>query len=105
MNRRTLALLTLALLLSGCASGPRCISDDNYRDAGTLVTPPATATGNLKLPESAAALRIPPQPATPSVPGPGLDCLDSPPRLAEQPEEAEAAKPADKPAKVEQPKT
>jgi len=99
MNRRALLLIALAAVLSGCASGPRCISDENYRDAATLAPPPAT--GNLKLPESAGALRIPPAPATPSTPGPGLDCLDSPPRLAEEPVEPDGAKPA----KVEQPKS
>ena len=103
MNRRALLLIALAATLSGCASGPRCISDESYRDAATLAPPPDT--GNLKLPESASALRIPAAPASPSTPAPGLDCLDSPPRLVEEPVEPDGARPADKPAKVEQPKS
>ena len=56
-------LMLAAGMLTGCASGGgRCSGDFDYQQAQTL--PPAQAVEGIKPPDSAAALRIPPEPAT-----------------------------------------
>jgi uncharacterized lipoprotein len=80
-----------ALLLAGCGGMSRhCVGEFEYQRAETL-PPPAPVEG-LTMPDSVAALRIPPPPAE-SVPyareypdpeNPNktrVDCLDVPPRI------------------------
>jgi len=95
MIARALILITLAALASGCAGRNRCMSTDAaYQQAETL--PPLQPAEGLKLPESPAALRIPPAPAvTASLPE--GQCLETPPALKE-PAAAPAAAPAPAPA-------
>lgn len=81
------SLSVLALLLTGCASG-RCDGDSKYLKAESV--PPIRGTADLQLPESPAALRIPPlsdaaraAAAEPLPAGGGRRraCLDVPPRM------------------------
>ncbi|HSW11243.1 MAG TPA: hypothetical protein VLI06_00295 [Solimonas sp.] len=90
---RHLSLLAAVLVVAGCASRSPCQRDTEYQGAQSL-PPPATVEG-LKLPESAAALRIPPAPAKTVALAEG-ECLQTPPRMAETP----ADKPADKPVEA-----
>ncbi|MDP3858916.1 MAG: hypothetical protein Q8Q73_14260 [Stagnimonas sp.] len=93
-------LAVLALALGGCASG-RCDGDSRYREAESIA--PIQGTGELLLPESPAALRVPPlseaartAAAQPVDNGGGRRkaCLDVPPRLPPvEPEPAPATPP------------
>lgn len=80
-----LAAALAVLVLAGCASNRYCLEPQDYQDAETY--PPISASGDLALPESPSALRIPAAPANP-VPFGFEDesgdvvCLDQPPRLA-----------------------
>ncbi|AXQ27624.1 hypothetical protein D0B54_02565 [Solimonas sp. K1W22B-7] len=75
---RTAVLLSLAtLMLAGCASRNACVGDTSYQQA-TSLPPPVTVDG-LKMPESAAALRIPPAPAAAAAPSDV--CLQTPPPM------------------------
>ena len=93
------------LVLSGCATSRYCMGDLPYQQAKTI--PTLKGTAELSLPESQAALRVPPVPADGQPYGRLVTdedgderalCLDSPPRLAELPKQedlpAEDAKPA-----------
>lgn len=95
-----LILMAAVGMLAGCASGGgRCSGDFDYQQAQTL--PPAQVVEGIKTPDSASALRIPPEPATkvpfaetyqnPEDPSQyKTRCLDVPPR-APDPAPAEAA--------------
>lgn len=95
------ALSILALLLTGCASG-RCDGDRRYLKAESVA--PIRGTADLQLPESPAALRIPPlsdaaraAAAEPVATGGGRRsaCLDMPPTMpAVEPEPAASPVPA-----------
>ncbi len=105
-----------ALLLAGCGGVTRhCVGEFEYQRAQTL-SPPEQVEG-LTMPESVAALRIPPPPdepvpyaieyADPDKPGKTrVDCLDVPPRIrvaAEPPEAPEAPKaPEEVPEEVQE---
>jgi hypothetical protein len=96
MNTRPLAVVGVALLLAGCGGVSRhCVGEFEYQRAETLPAP-ASVEG-LTMPESVAALRIPPPPAEPvpfarEYPDPDnpaktrVDCLDVPPRINLAPE-------------------
>lgn len=80
------------LVLSGCATSRYCMGELPYQQAKTI--PTLKGTADLTLPESQAALRVPPvlaegQPYGRLVTDEDGDeralCLDSPPRLAELP--------------------
>lgn len=104
---KVFSLVAVSLVLTGCASG-RCGGDTSYREAESI--PVIQGTGELQLPESPAALRIPPlseaaraAAAQPLEAGRGRRkaCLDVPPRLppAEpEPVPAAPAAPAEAPA-------
>ena len=62
MKTSLFALLAIGLL-SGCASGGRCVSEAEYLSAQTLL-PPAAVEG-VRLPSSGAALKIPAETANP----------------------------------------
>lgn len=91
-------LAALSLLLVGCASG-RCGGDTDYKKAESVA--PIQGTGDLQLPESPAALRVPPlSEAARTAAAQPIDnggkrrkaCLDVPPRLPPvEPEPAPAA--------------
>ena len=101
------SLSLLAVLLTGCASG-RCDGDRKYLKAQSV--PPIRGTADLQLPESPAALRIPPlsdaaraAAAEPLASGGGRRsaCLDMPPAML--PVEPEpAASPVPPPAAAAQ---
>ena len=85
---RPLAAVLVLLILGGCASNRYCVGEQDYEKAQTL--PPLKSVEGLRLPETAAALRIPPPPAvqvpfgTEDADGNGV-CLDRPPPLAAPP--------------------
>jgi hypothetical protein len=95
-------------LLTGCTANRYCLADQPYSHEQSI--PPIQSADGLKLPESSAALRIPPPPADPQPFGKKVrnekgdevvECLDQPPRMPKPVEEkpAEAPRPADaKPA-------
>ena len=98
-----IALAAAAVLVSGCSSTARCNGVQDYQKAQTLPAPAPVA--DMKSPESAASLKIPPAPANavpygervpdPTKPGKThLECLDSPPPMPEQPPEPAAPAPA-----------
>lgn len=98
---KLLSLAVLALALGGCASG-RCSGDTSYTEAESIA--PIQGTGELLLPDSPAALRVPPlSDAARAAAAQPVDnggkrrkaCLDVPPRLP--PVEADPA-PAAAPA-------
>ena len=99
------SLAVLALLLAGCASG-RCDGDRKYLKAGSVA--PIRGTADLQLPESPAALRIPPlsdaaraAAAEPLAAGGGRRsaCLDMPPTMPPvEPEPAASPVPPQAPA-------
>lgn len=95
---KPLALGAFALLLSACATDRECTQDASYRKASSVT--PIRGTGELQLPESPSALRIPPiseaakaAAAEPVSYGKGrrAGCLDIPPTLP--PVEPEPAAP------------
>ena len=101
---RSLILVAGALALAGCAAGSRCLSEQPYANAKSV--PPLQPVEGLKLPESSAALKIPPAPAEPVPFGQKVkdakgdevvQCLDKPPPMPApvEPKPAEA-KPAEK---------
>ncbi len=107
MTFRGLTVLVVAsLALSACASNRHCAGVQPYQESTTLVLP--TNIEGLTVPESASALRIPPQPeksvgfgvevADPKDPEETtLECLDFPPRMPVDETPAEpAAAPAEK---------
>ena len=55
--KTTILLALPALLLAACASNKPCGADDKYRQAAAI--PPIVQAEGLKLPESAAALKVP----------------------------------------------
>lgn len=73
-----------AVVLAGCAGNRYCLEPQAYQSAETY--PPIAASGELSVPESPSALRIPPPPAK-AVPFGFEDktgevvCLDQPPML------------------------
>lgn len=118
MNVVVRALLIPVLLsLGACAANTYCMGEQPYQKATSV--PPLRPAGDLKLPESPAALRIPPPPATPVPYGQtvkdkdgddAIRCLDKPPEMAiapeappEPPPVAPAPAPVAEPAPAEQP--
>lgn len=88
-----LALLSLSLV--GCATDRECTAKARYRQAESI--PVIQGTGDLHLPESPSALRIPPlseaakaAAAEPVARGKGRRgaCLDVPPQMPPQEESA-----------------
>lgn len=79
-----LTAAVVVVLGSGCASNRYCLAEQDYQQAENLQ--PIQPAPGLSLPESAAALRIPPPPAkvvpfgTRDAEGNGV-CLDRPPPL------------------------
>jgi hypothetical protein len=98
---RTLLLLP-ALALSGCALSTYCEGEQRYQAAESY--PPLQGVEGVKVPESQAALRIPPPPPNAVAYGEtykdedgddAVRCLDKPPAMPEPPApKPEAAKPA-----------
>ncbi|HEX4872809.1 MAG TPA: hypothetical protein VFV27_10890 [Nevskiaceae bacterium] len=90
---RALMLASLLLTLSSCSSNRYCLKPQEYQRAGSVS--PLVPVEGLTLPESAAALSVPPPPKT-AVPFGRLDgngnglCLDRPPEMAEPPAEPAA---------------
>ncbi len=80
-----LSAIAAGMLLSGCASNRYCLGEQAYQNAEER--PVLEPVGDLKLPESPTALRIPPPVANP-VPYGAADaegngvCLDKPPYYA-----------------------
>jgi hypothetical protein len=100
--------LFACLLLAGCA-GNRCLGDPPYAHAQSV--PPLKPVEGIKLPESTAALKIPPPPAN-AVPfgqkvkdekgEEVVQCLDRPPPMPKPVEEKPAEeKPATESKPVE----
>lgn len=98
------ALSLLCLSLVGCATDRECTAEAKYRQAESIQV--IQGTGELRLPESPSALRIPPlseaaraAAAEPAEHGKGrrAGCLDVPPPMP--PQEAEAATPVPPAAK------
>jgi hypothetical protein len=81
-GRLLLAATGLSLLVTGCASNSYCLGKQPYENAEER--PPLQSVGDLKLPDSPTALRVPPKPANPvpfgvaNAKGDGV-CLDKPP--------------------------
>ena len=93
---RSILIAACAALVAGCASHSYCLGDQPYTHAKSV--PPLQAADGLKVPESNAALKIPP-PTASAVPygrkvkdakgDEKVECLDRPPPMPEQkPEEA-----------------
>ncbi|MGB0955506.1 MAG: hypothetical protein ACPGZP_05835 [Panacagrimonas sp.] len=84
MSIRGLGVIAAVLLFSACSSNRYCLSAQEYQGAADL--PALQSAEGLKLPESPAALRIPPESpnAAPfgvrDEQGNGI-CLDQPPVL------------------------
>jgi hypothetical protein len=81
------------LLLSGCAAGGHCAGTFPYQQAE--LAPQLQSVDGIQVPESSAALRVPPQPELvvpyamvtedPRRPGRSrVSCLDVPPRLPQE---------------------
>lgn len=81
------------LLLSGCAAGGHCVGTFPYQEA--RLAPQLQPVDGIQVPESSAALRVPPPPEQvvpyasytedPARPGrPRVSCLDVPPRLPQE---------------------
>lgn len=99
---RITALALLSLSLVGCATDRECTAQASYRQAESI--PVIQGTGDLHLPESPSALRIPPlseaakaAAAEPLPRGKGRRgaCLDVPPQM---PPQEESVPPAAAPA-------
>lgn len=82
-------LAAAALLLGACSASSYCTGVQPYEKAKSV--PPLRPAGDLKLPESAAALKIPPPPAKAVAYGEtykdadgdnAVRCLDKPPEMA-----------------------
>jgi len=105
-------LLAAAAALSGCAASSYCSGEQDYATAESV--PPLKGADGQPLPESSAALRIPPPPATdvkyaePYKDADGderVRCLDAPPVLPAMPPAPPAPPAAEEPPKAEPPKT
>ncbi len=104
---RSMLVAACVILLAGCAS-KRCLSDQPYAHAESV--PTLKPVDGVKLPESTAALKIPPPPANPVPFGEKVkdakgeevvQCLDRPPPMpkpAEEPPAPEAKPPEAKPS-------
>jgi uncharacterized lipoprotein len=89
---RLILIAASAALIAGCASHSYCLSDQPYTHAKSV--PTLQAVDGLKIPESNAALKIPPPPAE-TVPygrkvkdakgEETIECLDRPPPMPEEP--------------------
>jgi uncharacterized lipoprotein len=97
---RFLSIAACAALISGCASHGYCLGDQPYTHAKSV--PPLQPVEGLKIPESNAALKIPPAPANTIAYGrkvkdekgeEKVECLDRPPPMppVEKPAEAKPA--------------
>lgn len=108
---RSMLVVACAVLLAGCAS-KRCLSDQPYAHAESV--PALKPVEGVKLPEAAAALKIPPPPANPVPFGEKVkdakgeevvQCLDRPPPMhmdvqvpqAQDAQERPMPKPAEEP--------
>lgn len=89
---RFLPIAACAALLCGCASHSYCLGDQPYTHAKSV--PPVQPVEGLKVPESNAALRIPPPPAETIPYGrkvkdakgeEKVECLDRPPPMPNEP--------------------
>lgn len=58
MLKRIIGLAFSAVLLGGCAANSYCLDKQDYTDSTGV--PPLASAGELKIPVSATALRIPP---------------------------------------------
>jgi hypothetical protein len=86
-------IVACATLASGCASHSYCLGDQPYTHAKSV--PALQPADGLKIPESSAALKIPPVPATEPVPygrkvkndkgDQVIECLDRPPSMPSEP--------------------
>lgn len=83
-------LLLCAVLLAGCAGNRYCMDEQPYQRAESI--PPIEPTDGLRLPESAAALKVPPPPENAVAFGTLVsdasgrerrECLDQPPPMPE----------------------
>jgi hypothetical protein len=94
MKPQSSVLPMLALLVSACANHAYCERKPQYYGAASV--PPIQGAGNLKVPESPTAMRVPPQPPSelafgtrvPDPKHPGrhsVQCLDQPPPMVEAP--------------------
>ena|ERR1051326_7622868 len=90
---RSVAAISV-LLLASCASNRYCLGDQPYAHAPSV--PPLQPVEGLKLPESSAALKIPPPSPNPVPFGQKIkdakgeevvECLDRPPPMATPAEE------------------
>ena len=87
MKTSALLLLVLTTLtLGACASNKECGGNTSYRHADTV--PPIVGSGGLTVPDSPAALRIPPvsaeekAQAVPKASNSRTACLDFPPDIS-----------------------
>jgi hypothetical protein len=82
---KVLAVVPAAILLSACGATKYCLQEQDYQKAA--VVQDLRPTDGLVLPQSAGALRMPPEPPNPTPfgvaakDGKGI-CLDQPPRIA-----------------------
>jgi len=103
MKRMILAAASAALL-AGCAGNRYCLGDQPYSHAPSVPAPQPVE--GLKIPDSNAALKIPPPPADPAPFGRKVtdekgkevvECLDQPPRMSTPAQDkAPEAKPEEK---------
>lgn len=81
---RAVLLLACCAGLSACGVNRYCVTQQDYQIAG--VVPELQAAGDLELPQSPSALRLPPPPAS-RVPfgkvadDGSISCLDQPPPM------------------------
>jgi len=103
-----LMLISAVLTLGACAANGYCTGEQPYQKAPSV--PALKSAGELKVPESAGALKIPPPPATPVPFGEvakdkdgddEIHCLDKPPQMVAA---AETIAPAPVPAVPPPPK-
>lgn len=96
-----LLLLVPALALAACSSTSYCEDQQDYERSGSV--PPLKTGEEVKLPQSEAALKIPPRPESqvaygePYINAEGdsdVRCLDKPPEMPALPEEPKPAEPA-----------
>ena len=82
---KVLVPVIAAILLSGCGATKYCLQEQDYQKSE--VVPDLKPAEGLVLPQSAGALRMPPEPpnrtpfGTKAADGGGI-CLDQPPRVA-----------------------